>query len=184
MIAAMKNTTPIHQYVKRAALLLSFTLLLPLSLTLALRAQCEKVADRCEGQLLDYLSDGQYYRAQVNGTSEATIKITLHEGFRYRIVTCNDRPGAKVRYRVMDGRKNMVFETMGALDGDAWDFELKATDNFVIKASIPNNVGIGCIVFEVGFDEELIADDEDFAEEDDPFFEDELDYDLDDEENQ
>lgn len=184
MIAPMKKTPNSAIRMKRAALTFAFTLFLPLCLTLTLRAQCEKVADRCEGQLLDYLSDGQYYRAQVNGTAEATIKITLHEGFRYRIVTCNDRPGAKVRYRVMDGRKNMVFETMGAVDGDAWDFELKATDNFVIKASIPNNVGIGCVVFEVGYDEQMIMDDDDFAEEDDPFFDDELEYDLDADENQ
>lgn len=166
------------QNLRRTLLLLALTL----PLTLSIKAQCEKVADRCEGQLLDYLSDGQYYRAQVNGAGEATIKVTLHEGFRYRIVSCNDRPGAKVRYRVLDGRKNMVFETMGAKDGDAWDFELGATDNFTIKASIPNNVGLGCIVFEVGFDEEMLGSDDDFEEEDDPFFDDELDYDLDKEE--
>lgn len=157
----------------------ALTWLLALTLATALRlpAQCEAVANRCEDQLLDYLSDGQYYRATVSGTTEATIKLTLYEGFRYRIAVCNDRPGAKVRYRVLDGRKNEVFQTMGAKDGDTWDFELGATDNFVIKASIPNNVGTGCIVFEVGYSDEMLDDAVDFEEEDDPFFEDEIDYD-------
>jgi hypothetical protein len=174
----MKRSTP--KFIGSRLLVAALVLFLPLGMNL--HAQCEKVAERCEGQLLDYLSDGQYYRAQVNGTQEATIKITLYEGFRYRIVSCNDRPGAKVRYRVLDGRKTMVFETMGAQDGDAWDFELEATDNFTIKASIPNNVGLGCLVFEVGYDEEMLDDVEDWDEAEDPFFEDELEYDLDDDE--
>lgn len=153
-------------------------LLLLLPISTSLRAQCDKLASRCEDQLLDYLSDGQYYHAIVKDATESTIKITLYEGYRYRIVVCNDRPGAKVRYRVLDGRKTEVFQSMGAKDGDTWDFELDGTDNFTIKASIPNNVGTGCILFSVGYDDELQLDD-DFEEEDDPFFEDELDYDLD-----
>ena len=149
----------------------------------SLRAQCDKLAQRCEDELLDYLSDGQYYRAVVKDAGEASIKVTLYEGFRYRFVVCNDRPGAKVNYRVLDGRKAEVFRSMGAKDGDSWDFELESTDNFVIKTSIPNNVGAGCIVFSVGYDDELgLDDDVDFEEEDDTFFEDELDYDLDEEE--
>lgn len=163
-----------------ATILLAAALVL-LPVTSSLRAQCDKLAQRCEGELLDYLSDGQYYRAVVKDGGEATIKVTLYEGYRYRFVVCNDRPGAKVRYRVLDGRKTEVFESMGAKDGDYWDFELSGTDNFVIKASIPNNVGTGCIVFSVGYDDELMVEDE-FEEEDDPFFEDELDYDLDEEE--
>jgi hypothetical protein len=142
-----------------------------------LHAQCDKLAARCEDNLVEFISDGQYYRASVKDATEASIKITLYEGFRYRIVVCNDRPGAKVRYRVMDGSKAEVFESMAAKDGDYWDFELESTDNFTIKASIPNNVGMGCILFSVGYDDELMLDDDAFEEEDDPFFEDELDYD-------
>lgn len=169
--------------ITRLALTLSIALTLTLTLPLSTGAQCQRTAERCEGQLLDFLSDSQYYQGTVTGTQEVTFKLTLYEGFRYRIVSCNDRPNAKVRYRVLDGRKTEVFQTMGAKDGDTWDFELEATDNFTIKASIPNNVGTGCIVFEVGYDDEMLLDDDDFEEEDDPFFEDELDYDLDEEED-
>jgi hypothetical protein len=174
----MKSITP--QLVRSSTLgLLVAVLLLGANRMLA---QCDKLAQRCEDNLVEFISDGQYYRASVKDAGEATIKITLYEGFRYRIVVCNDRPGAKVRYRVLDGSKAEVFESMGAKDGDYWDFELDGTDNFVIKASIPNNVGMGCILFSVGYDDEMMVDDEDFEEEDDPFFEDELDYDLDEEE--
>lgn len=178
----MKSSSPQSQLLKAVgtAMLLSCLLLLPV--TSSLQAQCDKLAQRCEDQLVEFLSDGQYYRAVVKDGGEATIKVTLYEGFRYRFVICNDRPGAKVRYRVLDGNKTEVFESMGAKDGDYWDFELESTDNFVIKASIPNNVGAGCIVFSVGYDDEMMVDEDDFEEEDDPFFEDELDYDLDEEE--
>jgi hypothetical protein len=154
----------------------SLVLTLTLAITLASQAQCLRTSERCEGELGEFLSDGNYYGAQVNGVAEATIKVTLYEGFRYRIVACHDRPNAKVKYRVLDSRKNEVFQTQGAKDGDAWEFELAATDNFTIKASIPGNVGLGCMIFEVGYDEEMLDDSADFEEEDDPFFEDELDY--------
>jgi hypothetical protein len=169
----MKSTRPQFQSLRVLGTGMFALALILFPITTSLRAQCDKVAARCEDELLDFLSDGQYYRAVVKDATESTIKITLYEGFHYRFVVCNDRPGAKVRYRVLDGNKNEVFESMGAKDGDSWDFQLEGTDNFVIKASIPNNVGTGCVVFSVGYDDELLPDD-DFAEEDDPFFDDEL----------
>lgn len=169
----MKSASPSISRTRVACTGLLVLALLCLPLATSLRAQCDRLADRCEEELLDFLSDGQYYRAVVKDAGEATIKVTLYQGFHYRFVVCNDRPGAKVRYRVLDGRKAEVFESMGAKDGDAWDFQLEGTDNFTIKASIPNNVGTGCIVFSVGYDDELLPED-DFEEEDDPFYEDEL----------
>ncbi len=157
-----------------SAFALTLTLLTPLGMSS--QSQCLRLSERCEGELGDFLSDGNYYGASVNGVTEATIKLTLYEGFKYRIVTCNDRPNAKVKYRVLDSRKTEVFQTQGAKDGDAWEFELSATDVFTIKASIPGNAGLGCIVFEVGYDEDMLDVEADFEEEDDPFFEDELDY--------
>ena len=162
-------------------LLVALSLLLPLGMNV--QAQCERTSERCEGELGDFLSDGNFYGAQVNGIAEATIKVTLYEGFRYRIVTCNDRPNAKVKYRVLDSRKAEVFSTMGAKDGEAWEFELASTDNFVIKASIPNNVGMGCVIFEVGYDDEMLDDGADFDDEDDPFYDDDLEDEIDDEIN-
>jgi hypothetical protein len=153
-----------------------------LPVTTSLQAQCFEVTSRCEGMLDEFLSDGEDYRAQVVGAKEVTLHVTLYEGFRYRIVTCNDRPGALVKYRVLDGSNTEVFHNYAAKDGDYWDLELESTDKFTIKASIPNNQGTGCIVFEVGYDEEMMTDDDDWSEEDDPFFEDELDYDLDEDE--
>lgn len=145
------------------------------------QAQCLRTSERCEGELGDFLSDGNYYGAQVNGATEATIKVTLYEGFRYRIVTCNDRPNARVKYRVLDSRKAVVFQTAGAKDGEAWEFELASTDVFTIKASIVNNVGLGCVIFEVGYDDEMLDDGVEFADEDDPFFDDDLEKEIDEE---
>lgn len=154
--------------------------LLGLPLAMNVQAQCDAVANRCEDNLLGYLSDGQYYKATVKDATEATVKVTLYEGFHYRFVVCSDRPGAKVRYRVINSRKAEVFESMAAKDGDSWDFELGSTDNFIIKASIPNNVGTGCIVFSVGYDDDMMLD-EDFEEEDDPFYDDELEDEIEEE---
>jgi hypothetical protein len=146
------------------------------------RAQCDQAARTCEVDLLEYLSDGQYYRVQVVDGESATLKLTLFQGFRYRIVACTEVNGAKINYEMYDGYNNKVFSNEGVPDGTGWDFDIGATDEYVIKAKL-NNAELGCIVFDVGYDDELFIDDTDFLEEDDPFFdgelEDELEYDLD-----
>lgn len=146
------------------------------------RAQCDQAARTCEIDLLDYLSDGQYYRVQVVDGETATLKLTLFQGFRYRIVACTEASGAKINYEMYDGMNQKVFSNEGVPDGTGWDFEIGATDEFTIKAKL-DNAELGCIVFDVGYDDEMFLGDDDFLDEDDPFFEgeldDELEYDLD-----
>ena len=112
------------------------------------------LAKGCSAALGDFLTDGQYYRAQVVDDMEANLRITLFEGFRYRIVACT-ADGAKVKYKIYDGGNNEVFSNEGVEDGTEWNFEIGATDDFVIKASLEGNTDIGCIVFEVGYDDEM-----------------------------
>jgi hypothetical protein len=157
-------------------------LLLLMLAPVAVQAQCDMAAQTCEVDLLDYLSDGQYYRVQVVDEESATLKITLFQGFRYRLVACTEASGAKINYEMFDGANNKVFSNEGVPDGTGWDFEIGATDEFTIKANL-KGADLGCIVFEVGYDDEMFIDEEDFLDEDDPFFEgeleDELEYDLD-----
>lgn len=157
-------------------------LLLLLLAPVVTQAQCDQAAQACEVDLLDYLSDGQYYRVQVVDGEAATLKITLFQGFRYRLVACTEASGAKINYEMFDGVNNKVFSNEGVPDGTGWDFEIGSTDEFTIKANL-TGAELGCIVFEVGYDDEMFLDDDDFLEEDDPFFEgeldDELEYDLD-----
>lgn len=140
-------------------------------------AQCDKVADACSVELLDFLTDGQYYRAQVIDGEEAQLKVTFFEGFTYRVVACTDNTGSKINYKLYDGSGQMVFDNGDVPDGTGWDFEIGATDEFTIKASLSE--GMGCIIFEIGYDDEMFLDENDWVEEEDPFFEDELEDELD-----
>lgn len=144
-------------------------------------AQCDAVADKCSVNLLDFLSDGQYYRAQVVEGEEAQLKITFFEGFTYRISACSDSKEGQVQYEMFDGSNAKVFSSKDIPGEDYWDFQIGATDEFTIKASLTK--GMGCIVFEIGYDDEMYLDLSEWTEEDDPFFEDELEdeleYDLD-----
>ena len=143
-----------------------------IALPTALSAQCDKVAESCALELIDFLSDGQYYRAQVIEGETATLKVTFYEGFIYRIVACTDANGAKVKYSLHDGSMAQVFSNSNVPDGTGWDFEVGSTDEFTIKATLGK--GAGCIVFSIGYDDTMFMGDDDLAEEDDPFFDDEL----------
>ena len=156
-----------------------------LALPTALHAQCDKIADACSVELTDFLSDGQYYRAQVVEGETATLKVAFYEGFTYRIVSCTDAKGAKIKYTLYDGSNAQVFSNSKVPDGTGWDLEVGATEEFTIKATLGN--AAGCIVFSVGYDDTMFMDDADLAEEDDPFFDDELsdeDYGLEEEEEE
>lgn len=141
-------------------------------------AQCDEAAATCELELLDYLTDGQYYRVQVVEGEEATLKLTFFEGFRYRIVACTEANGAKIKYEMFDGSMAKVFSNEDVPDGTGWDFEIGATDEFTIKASLASGE-LGCIIFEVGYDDEMFMDPNDWGDDEDPFFEDELEDELD-----
>jgi hypothetical protein len=138
----------------------------------ALSAQCDQVAESCAIELTDFLSDGQYYRAQVIEGETATLKVTFYEGFTYRIVGCTDAKGAKIKYSLHDGSNAQVFSNNNVPDGTGWDFEVGSTDEFTIRATLGK--GAGCIVFSIGYDDTMFMDDADLTEEDDPFFDDEL----------
>jgi hypothetical protein len=164
----------------RHFLILPFLALLT-ALPLGMGAQCEKPAQECMDDLVDFLSDGQAYKAQVTAGGTASFRVPLYEGFTYRVVACTNVPGAQIRYTVYDGSKKPVFSHVGSHSGAYWDFEIGASDNFTIKASLTK--GAGCVVFGVGYDDEMNLSDDDLAEEDDPFYEDELsdeDYGIDD----
>jgi hypothetical protein len=156
-----------------------------LALHIPAYAQCDKVAEACNVELTDFLSDGQYYRAQVIEGETATLKVAFYEGFTYRIVACTDAKGNKIKYTLHDGSNAQVFSNSNVPDGTGWDFEVGSTEEFTIKASLGN--AAGCIVFSIGYDDTMFMDDADLVEEDDPFFEDELsdeDYGLEEEEEQ
>jgi hypothetical protein len=154
-----------------------------IALPLVATAQCDKVAEQCAIELTDFLSDGQYYRAQVIEGETATLKVSFLEGFVYRVVACTDANGAKVKYSLHDGSNAQIFSNDHVEDGTGWDFQVNSTDEFTLKATLGKSAG--CIVFSIGYDDTLFMDEDDMAAEDDPFFEDGLsdeDYGLDEKE--
>ncbi|MEM6272630.1 MAG: hypothetical protein AAF998_24675 [Bacteroidota bacterium] len=137
------------------------------------QAQCDQAAQKCEVALVDYLTDGQYYRVQLVEGESATLKLTLFQGFRYRIAACTEAEGAKVLYEMFDGSGTKVYSNEDIDNGTGWDFEIGATDEFTIEAKL-SGAELGCVVFNIGYDEEMFFDFEEFVEADDPFFEGEM----------
>lgn len=130
--------------------------ILGMALSTQISAQCTQTASDCSAELIDYLSDGQYYGATIGEGETAILKITLFGGYTYRLVACTETESlSQIEYSLFDGRKRKVFSNEHLPDGKGWDFKVGGTDLYTIEANLSD--GEGCVVFEVGYKE-----DEDF----------------------
>lgn len=128
-------------------------------------AQCDQVASTANKSMKPFLASGQYLRQQVKEGQIVTLKTTLFEGFKYRVVTETDNSnGGRVLYRLLDGGNNIIF-TNKSLNSKYWDFEVGSTDNFIFQAKLTS--GTGCLVLELGFDDRALGKEEDLEDLDD-----------------
>lgn len=126
--------------------------------------QCDKAMKISQETMKPFLANGQYLHAQSVAGKVQTMRATLYAGMRYRLVAYTDADGGKVLYRMLDSQNNTLFEGDSG-NSNYWDFEVGATDNFVLQTRLSK--GSGCVVLALGFDDSLIGDDTDLDEMDD-----------------
>lgn len=99
-----------------------------------------------------YISDGQQYRALLNGDEVSEFNITFYGGNQYRIVACGADEDDNIVFTVYDQDHNLLFSN---LDYDAipyWDFKFTSTVNCTIEAKLNTNVKkSGIAMLYVGF---------------------------------
>ena len=143
-------------------------ILLPLlicMLTQAAYAQCEGPAKKGNTVMTPFLSNGQYLHKYMQEGQVVSLKATLFEGFKYRVVSTTDsRDGGRVLYRMLDGGRNTLFSNKNQTS-EYWDFEVGATDNFLFQAKLTK--GTGCLVLLIGFDDSALNKGDEFDDMDD-----------------
>lgn len=118
-------------------------------------AQCDSIAKVCaENVTADYISDGQSYRALLNGEQVAEFRATFYGGSTYRIAGCSGFTEGNLIFEIYDEDHNQLFASNEYKNTPYWDFEFASTINCTIEARLNTyNVKSGCATMVIGFKE-------------------------------
>ena len=133
----------------------STLLLLTLSASFASHAQelCGTIADRCEKHITtQYIPDGQFYRALLQGDEQAEFNLTLFGGTIYRVAACSGETDGILIFQVLDKDNNVLFTNKDQGNAPYWDLSVANTIDVRMEAGLdPSKAGSGCAVMLIGF---------------------------------
>jgi hypothetical protein len=116
-------------------------------------SQCDSLAGICEKHITkNYITDGQAYRALLNGTEVAEFKTTLFGGNTYRIAACSGTDDGNLVFKIYDQEKNLLFSSVEFSNTPYWDFVIENTMVVTVEANLDNTrSSSGCAVVIIGF---------------------------------
>ena len=116
-------------------------------------SQADKTIALCNKHLQPpFVSDGQEYRAMLNGDEVAEFNATFYGGSTYRIIACSGVEEGGLIFSIYDKEKNLLFTNRDYKSSPYWDFKIKNTVNLVIEAELgksDNNSGFAFL--QIGF---------------------------------
>ena len=99
-----------------------------------------------------YISDGQQYKALLNGDEIAEFHITFFGGTTYRLAVAAGNEEGNVIYRVYDKQRNLLFTNADYNNSPYWDFKFTSTVDCLIEIQLDNtNLQSGFVYMLVGF---------------------------------
>lgn len=119
----------------------------------AAQAQCDSIATLCAQNITaNYISDGQSYRALLNGDQVAEFRATFYGGSTYRIAGCSGFTDGNLIFTIFDEDHNRLFTSSDHKNTPYWDFKFNSTVDCIIEAKLnSNNVKSGCAAMVIGF---------------------------------
>jgi hypothetical protein len=133
--------------------ILSTFLLASSSLTLNAQGLCPTIADRCEQHITsEYIPDGQFYRALIQGDEVADFGMTLFGGTTYRLAACSGDSDGVLLFAVYDRERNLLFTNKEHSAAPYWDLVVANTLEVTVEAYLdPARASSGCAVLLAGF---------------------------------
>ena len=129
--------------------------LLTLAAGIGAQAQelCGTIADRCEKHITtQYIPDGQFYRALLQGDEQAEFNLTLFGGTTYRVAACSGDTDGILIFSVVDKDDHVLFTNRDQGNAPYWDLAVTNTIDVKVEASLdPSKAGSGCAVMLIGF---------------------------------
>lgn len=116
-------------------------------------AQCDSIAKICAKNVTaNYISDGQSYRALLNGDQVAEFRATFYGGSTYRIAGCSGFTEGNLIFEIYDEDHNQLFTSSDYKNAPYWDFAFGSTVDCTIEAKLNTvNVQSGCATMVIGF---------------------------------
>ena len=119
-----------------------------------LNAQCDTIANFCHQNnfSVEYVSDGQNYRAFLFGDQEAEFETTFFGGVTYRIAACTGFSQGNLIFSVKDQDNNVLFDSIEQQNSPYWNFKVENTITVKISAKLDDLENTsGCATILIGF---------------------------------
>lgn len=99
-----------------------------------------------------YISDGQQYRALLNGDEVAEFHATFYGGSTYRIAACCGESEGGLIFSVYDSEHHLLFTNKDYENAPYWDFKFKVSVDCIIEAQLDlKTKSSGLAVMLIGF---------------------------------
>lgn len=118
------------------------------------QAQCDTIANFCHQNnfTVEYVSDGQNYRAFLFGDQEAEFETTFFGGVTYRIAACTGFSQGDLIFNVKDQNNNILFDSIEQQNSPYWNFKVENTITVKISAKLDDlEKNSGCATILIGF---------------------------------
>ena len=139
----------------KKSILISLILFVGLSLFTAKStySQADEIIKLCSQHLVPpFISDGQQYKALLNGDEIAEFHATFYGGSTYRIIACSGLSEGNLLFSVYDKERNLLFTNKDYKNAPYWDFTFKSTMDCIIEAELDSkSLKSGFALLMIGF---------------------------------
>ena len=118
------------------------------------QAQIEITTGLCTKYLVSpYISDGQQYKALLNGEEIAEFHATFYGGTTYRIVGATGQSEGNLVFSLYDKERNLLFTNRDYENSPYWDFKFTSTIDCLIEANLDSgkSSASGFVILLIGF---------------------------------
>jgi len=119
-------------------------------------SQMENTKQLCTRYIIPpFVSDGQQYKALLNGDEVAEFHATFYGGSTYRISACSGNSDGNLIFSIYDRERNLLFTNRDYQNSPYWDFKFNSTIDCIIEAQLDlkdNKSGFAILL--IGFKQE------------------------------
>lgn len=99
-----------------------------------------------------FVSDGQQYKALLNGDEIAEFHATFYGGSTYRLVAASGLSEGNLIFSVYDIERNLLFTNREHKNSAYWDFKFNSTIDCIIEAELDSKyLNSGFALMLIGF---------------------------------
>ena len=123
-----------------------------LSISLAMGQNCETARQLAYKELLPFIPDGLYRKAELSAGESKTYKVTFYGKRAYRVSTALDNELGNVRWKLKSSGGKLLFDSKNTGYRPSMKIKFNSTSTFDIEVSLPEGKSDGCAVLLIGFE--------------------------------